>query len=96
MSFRSVLWPLISVKISALCKQLIDRQSGHLKPNGIVIIEAGDLSPRAGLRKAFEKAKRGVALPCYADGPADVREMAKEAAASEELHPVGALARAGR
>lgn len=59
--------------------------SGHLKPNGMVIIEAGDLSPRAGLRKAFEKAKRGVALPCYADGPADVREMAREAAASEDL-----------
>ncbi|WP_428407285.1 DNA polymerase III subunit delta [Hyphococcus sp.] len=59
--------------------------SGHLKPNGMVIIEAGDLSPRSGLRKAFEKSKRGAALPCYADGPADVRAMAQEAAAAEDL-----------
>lgn len=59
--------------------------SGHIKPNGIVIVEAGDLSPRSGLRKAFEKSKRGAALPCYADGPADVRAMAQEAAAAEDL-----------
>ena len=59
--------------------------SGHLKPNGVVIIEAGELSPRSGLRKAFEKAKRAAALPCYSDGPADVRAMAQEAAAAEEL-----------
>lgn len=59
--------------------------SGHLKPNGTVIVEAGELTPRSGLRKAFEKAKRGVALPCYADGPADVRAMAQDAASAEEL-----------
>ncbi len=58
---------------------------GHLKPNGLVIIEAGDLAPRSGLRKAFEKAKSGVALPCYADGPADTRAMALEAAQNEDL-----------
>lgn len=59
--------------------------SGHLKPNGVVIVEAGDLPPRSGLRKAFEKAKRGVSLPCYADGPADVRAMSQEAAAAEDI-----------
>ena len=59
--------------------------SGHLKPNGMVIIEAGELSPRSGLRKAFEKAKRAVALPCYADAPADIRDMAKNMAAAEGL-----------
>lgn len=59
--------------------------SGHLKPNGIVIVEAGELTPRSGLRKAFEKAKRAVALPCYADGPADVRAMAQEAARAEDM-----------
>ncbi len=59
--------------------------SGQLKPNGIVIIEAGELSPRSGLRKAFEKAKRAVALPCYTDGPADVRAMAQEMARTEDL-----------
>ncbi|WDI32782.1 DNA polymerase III subunit delta [Hyphococcus flavus] len=59
--------------------------SGHLKPNGVVIIEAGELTPSSGLRKAFEKAARAVALPCYADGPADVRAMAKDAARTEDL-----------
>ncbi|WP_425410507.1 DNA polymerase III subunit delta [Hyphococcus sp.] len=59
--------------------------SGHLKPNGLVIIEAGELTPRSGLRKAFEKAKSAAALPCYADGPADVRAMAQEAARAEDL-----------
>lgn len=68
------------------CANLLDGlDSGHLKPNGIVIIEAGDLSPRSGLRKAFEKAKRAAALPCYADAPADTRAMAAEAAQAEDL-----------
>ncbi|MHA7872657.1 MAG: DNA polymerase III subunit delta, partial [Hyphococcus sp.] len=58
---------------------------GHLKPNGVVIIEAGDLTPRSGLRKAFEKAKRGAALPCYADTPADTRTMAVDMARGEDL-----------
>lgn len=58
---------------------------GHLKPNGLVIIEAGDLTPRSGLRKAFEKAKCGATLPCYADGAGDVRGMAQEAARAEDL-----------
>lgn len=58
---------------------------GHVKPNGVVIIEAGELSPRSGLRKAFEKARRGAALPCYADAPADIRAMAQEAARAEDL-----------
>jgi len=58
---------------------------GHAKANGVVLIEAGDLSPRSGLRKAFEKAKTAAALPCYADGAADVRAMASEAARAEDL-----------
>lgn len=59
--------------------------SDAVKPNGLVVIEAGDLGPRSGLRKLFEKAKRGAALPCYADGPADVRELAKDMARDEGL-----------
>ncbi|MEZ5893552.1 MAG: DNA polymerase III subunit delta [Parvularculaceae bacterium] len=58
---------------------------GTVKPNGVVIIEAGDLSPRSGLRKAFEKAKSGAALPCYAEGAGDVRALAQELARGEEL-----------
>ncbi len=56
-----------------------------VKPNGLVVIEGGDLSPRSGLRKMFEKAKRAAALPCYADAPADVRDLAREMARAENL-----------
>ena len=59
--------------------------AGAIKPNGLVVIEGGDLSPRSGLRKMFEKAKCAVALPCYADAPADVRDLAKELARHEGL-----------
>ncbi len=59
--------------------------AGTVKSNALVLVEAGELSPRSGLRKAFEKAKAGAALPCYADAPADVRDLAREAARSEEL-----------
>lgn len=60
-------------------------ESGHVKANGLAVIEAGDLSPRSGLRKMFEKAKCAAALPCYADAPADVRDMARETARAEGL-----------
>ena len=65
---------------------LLERlDGGQINPNGMVIIEGGDLSPRSGLRKAFEKAKRAVALPCYADAPADVRTLALASAREEDL-----------
>ena len=59
--------------------------SGAVKPNGLVVIEGGDLSPRSGLRKMFEKAARAAALPCYADAPADVRDLARDMARAEDL-----------
>lgn len=59
--------------------------AGHLKPNALVLIEAGDLAPRSGLRKAFEGARRGAALPCYVDSPADVRALAETMAQAEDL-----------
>lgn len=72
-----------SAKAAAAFLEGLD--AGHIKPNGLVLIEAGELSPRSGLRKAFEKAKKAAALPCYADAPADVRSMALAAAEAEDL-----------
>ncbi len=60
-------------------------EGGYLKANGVVIIEAGDLAKTSGLRKLFEGSKACVALPCYADGAADVRALAVEAARAEDL-----------
>lgn len=60
-------------------------EDGHLKPAGIVLIEAGDLAKSSGLRKLFEGSTAAVALPCYADAPSDVRAIAEGAARAEEL-----------
>ncbi len=35
--------------------------------DSLVIVEAGDLGPRSTLRKLFETAKSGAAVPCYSD-----------------------------
>ena len=59
--------------------------AGDVKPNGLVLIEAGNLTPRSGLRKAFEKAAKSAALPCYADNALDVRSIAEAAASAEDL-----------
>ncbi|MEM8937312.1 MAG: DNA polymerase III subunit delta [Pseudomonadota bacterium] len=58
---------------------------GYIKANALILIEAGDLTPRSGLRKAFEKSKRGASLPCYRDGPGDIRQVAIDAASEEAL-----------
>jgi DNA polymerase-3 subunit delta len=58
---------------------------GHLKANGVLIVEAGDLARSSGLRKSFEASKTCVALPCYSDAPADIRALAVEAARAEDL-----------
>jgi len=67
-------------------KLLIDGlDGGHLKPNALTIIEAGDLNARSGLRKMVEKSKTAASLPCYADGAGDVRALAVRLAGAEEL-----------
>ncbi len=60
-------------------------EGGHLKPTGLVLIEAGDLAKSSGLRKLFEGSKAAVALPCYSDAPADIRAIAVEVARAEDL-----------
>lgn len=65
---------------------LIDQlDTGALKPTALVVIEGGDLAKSSGLRKAFEKSRTALALPCYADAPADVRAIADAAAREEDL-----------
>ncbi len=42
-----------------------------------LIIEAGDMTPRSAIRKAFEGAKHFVAIACYADSQADISNMVR-------------------
>jgi DNA polymerase-3 subunit delta len=60
-------------------------EGGHLKANGVVLVEAGDLAKNSATRKLFEASRAAIALPCYADAPADVRAIAAEAARAEDL-----------
>ena len=43
--------------------------------DALVLVEAGDLKPTSGLRKAVEKASAGMALPCYHDERAALDTM---------------------
>lgn len=42
-----------------------------------LIIEAGDMSPRSAVRKAFEGAKNFAAIPCYADTQTSLASLVK-------------------
>ncbi len=71
---------------AAAAKALVEAlDASHLKANALILIEAGDLAKSSGLRKLFEKSKKAVALPCYADAAADIRSLALEAARAEDL-----------
>lgn len=46
--------------------------------DGFVLVEAGDLSSRSSLRKAFEAASDAVAIACYADSVRDLQMLVRE------------------
>ena len=51
----------------------------------LVIVEAGELSPRSSLRRLFEKAGVGIAVACYGDNESTLDELAHEALRGEGL-----------
>lgn len=52
-------------------------------PNSVVVVETGDLKKGAWVRKRAEECPHAVALPCYADGGAEIeRVIAEETAAA--------------
>jgi len=46
--------------------------------DGFVLVEAGDLSARSSLRRAFEAADDAVAIACYADNARDLHALVRE------------------
>ncbi len=71
---------------SGSVKALIDGlDGGYVKANAVIIVEAGDLAKGSKVRKMFEAAKSAVAIPCYEDTPADVRDLASGRAQEEGL-----------
>jgi DNA polymerase-3 subunit delta len=70
---------------AAACALVEAVETGRVKPEALVVVEAGELPKTSALRKAFEKAKKAAALPCYPDGPAEVRALALDMARAEGL-----------
>ena len=46
--------------------------------DALVVVEGGDLGPRSSLRKLFESADAGAALPCYADDGGSLAAVVQE------------------
>lgn len=53
--------------------------------DALIIVEAGALAPRSALRKLFEKAKTGAAIPCYADDRESIAGLVREMLAPHGL-----------
>lgn len=62
----------VTAALSGLLEVLTDR------PGGLVLMAAGDLPARSGLRKLVEGAHRAAAVPCYADDGASLERLAAE------------------
>lgn len=71
--------------VARAAKSLLEDPPG----DSLVILQAGDLGPRAPLRKLFESADNAVALPCYADDGAQLDRLIDEvlSAGSVTLSP---------
>lgn len=54
-------------------------EAGHL------VVEAGELSPRSGLRRIFEEDERLAAVPCYADTPEAIGDLVRSSLAAEKI-----------
>jgi DNA polymerase-3 subunit delta len=55
-------------------------------PGGaLVVVEAGDLGPASALRKLVEAAPNAAAIGCYADGPAEIGQLLRDAAREHKI-----------
>jgi len=50
--------------------------------NALIVLEAGELSPRSSLRKACESAKNAAAVPCYVEDERDISRLIRDTAKS--------------
>jgi len=59
----------------------------HGSGDALIIVEAGELAPRAPLRKLFEVAADAAALPCYGDDERSLEPVVRETLAAHDLRP---------
>jgi DNA polymerase-3 subunit delta len=65
--------------------QLFEGFLDHPKGDALVIVEAGDLSKSAELRKLFENADNAAAIACYPDSARDLYEVVRSALRTDGL-----------
>ena len=53
--------------------------------DALVIVQAGDINPRAALRKIFEAAPNAAAIPCYADDERALERVIHDTLAAENI-----------
>ena len=69
---------------------LFDRFFKDVPPgDSLIVVEAGDLAARSSLRRAFEGAREAGAIACYADGPEELRSLARAVMAARGIAASG-------
>lgn len=68
-------------KLVGLIKDYLENPSD----TALVILEAGELSPRSALRKLCETAKNAAALPCYVEDERDLARLIRESFQKEHI-----------
>ncbi len=68
-------------KLTVLLKSYLENPS----ESSLVLIKAGELSPRSSLRKLCENAKNAAALPCYVEDERDVSRFIRDSLQAENI-----------
>ncbi len=68
-------------KLTVLLKSYLENPS----QSSLVLIKAGELSPRSSLRKLCESAKNAAAVPCYVEDERDVSRFIRDKLQSENI-----------
>ncbi|MEM7650504.1 MAG: DNA polymerase III subunit delta [Pseudomonadota bacterium] len=68
-------------KITPLVKNYLENPSEA----ALIVLEAGELSPRSSLRKLCESAKNAAAVPCYVEDERDLGRLIRETLHAESL-----------
>ena len=63
---------VIRLKLGNRIKPDLISELIELKPQNLIILEAGNLKPSSAMRKLFEKSKLASAIPCYPDEARDI------------------------
>ena len=69
---------VVRLKMSPRIKPELISELIDLKPQNLMILEAGNLKPSSAMRKLFEKSKNTAAIACYPDENRDIARLIEE------------------